>query len=108
MKGVIGDVEVDRCVKCSSIWFDLGKLEKTLEHEGIEELRNEVDNNAGHDEKRGKCLRCSGAGDMVRVRNLKHAHIHVDTCPVCYGQWLDGGRSSTSRTRAFSTESRAS
>ena len=38
-----------------------------------------------------KCDRCGGTGNMVRVTSLKDADIHIDTCSVCYGQWLDGG-----------------
>jgi len=79
-KIVIGEVEVDKC-----------ELEKILERESIDRLRNEIDNNEGHDEHRGQCPRCGGTGNMVRVTSLKDADIHVDTCSVCYGQWLDGG-----------------
>ncbi len=90
-KVVIGEIEVDKCDRCSGIWFDLGELEKILEQKHIEALRNEIDNNEGHDEKQGKCPRCGGTGNMVRVTSLKDADVHIDTCSVCYGQWLDGG-----------------
>jgi Zn-finger nucleic acid-binding protein len=28
---------------------------------------------------------------MVQVTSLKNPDVHIDTCSVCYGQWLDGG-----------------
>jgi len=36
---------------------------------------------------------CCGilGGSMVQVTSLRNADIHIDTCSVCYGQWLDGG-----------------
>jgi len=90
-KVVIGEIEVDQCDSCAGIWFDLGELEKILESESIDKLRKEIDNKEGHDEKRGTCPRCGGTGNMVRVTSMKDADIHIDTCSVCYGQWLDAG-----------------
>ena len=87
----LGEIEVDKCTSCSGIWFDLGELEKVLESDSIEALKNEVDNNQGHDEQHGKCPRCGGAGNMIQITSLKNPHVHIDICSVCYGQWLDGG-----------------
>jgi Zn-finger nucleic acid-binding protein len=90
-KVVMGDVEVDGCAKCSGIWFDFGELEQILAQNDIEELKNAVDNNEGDDTQRGTCPRCGGEGNMIRCTSLKDKGIHIDTCAVCYGQWLDGG-----------------
>lgn len=87
----IGEVEVDKCNRCSGIWFDIGELDKILDSTLIESLKNEVDNNRGHDAQKGKCPRCGGTGHMVQVTSLKNPDVHIDTCSVCYGQWLDGG-----------------
>jgi len=87
----VGEMEVDKCNKCSGIWFDIGELDKVIESEAMEALKNEVDNNQDHDVQRGKCPKCGGEGNMVQVTSLKKSDIHVDTCSVCYGQWLDGG-----------------
>ena len=84
-------VEVDKCTKCSGIWFDIGELDKILESSSIDSLKNEIGNNQGQDAEKGKCPRCGGTGNMVQVTNLKNPDIHIDTCSVCYGQWLDGG-----------------
>ncbi len=90
-KVIVGKVEVDKCKSCSGIWFDLRELDKVLKSGSIELLKNVVDNNQGHDAQKGKCPRCVGGGNMVQVTSLKKPDVHIDTCSVCYGQWLDGG-----------------
>jgi len=87
----LGELDVDKCSQGSGIWFDSGELDKILESGSIEALKNEVDNNQGHDAQKGNCPRCGGTGKMVQVTSLKNAEVHIDTCSVCYGQWLDGG-----------------
>lgn len=87
----IGEVEIDQCGKCSGIWFDLGELEKVLKLEDINVLKNKLKNNQSHDEEKVRCPRCGGSGNMVPVLSLNNKNIHIDTCLVCYGQWLDGG-----------------
>jgi len=90
-KVVVGGVEVDQCGKCSGTWFDFGELDQVLAQEDVDQLKNAVDNNEGDDAERGVCPRCGGEGNMVAVASLKAKDVHIDTCPVCYGQWLDGG-----------------
>ncbi len=90
-KVMIDEVEVDQCNKCSGIWFDLGELRQIVNASDIDTLKNQVDNNQGHDSRKSTCPRCGGDGNMVQVASLKNKEIHIDTCSVCYGQWLDGG-----------------
>jgi len=85
----VGGVEVDQCPKCSGIWFDLGELKKVLDQEDLERLR--AGGRGGQDQKRAGCPRCGGAGNMVQLNTPGHPDVHIDTCLVCYGQWLDGG-----------------
>ena len=40
----LDEVEVDKCDKCSGIWFDIGELDKILESGAIDSLKNEIDN----------------------------------------------------------------
>ena len=42
------------------------------------------------DDRRGRCPRGHGEGYLVRVASPR-AGIHVDTCAICGGKWLDGG-----------------
>lgn len=84
------DVEVDQCELCSGIWFDAGELQRILGKENIGALRARAKAPKKDDEKRGHCPRCKGEGKLVQVASLI-SDIHIDTCAVCGGQWLDAG-----------------
>lgn len=88
---VLDGVEVDQCDKCSGIWFDLGELDEVLSKDDISTLKNKIDNNQGHDEIEAFCPRCNTPAKMVRVAHLVDGSLHIDTCMICYGNWLDGG-----------------
>ncbi|MCF6175570.1 MAG: zf-TFIIB domain-containing protein [Victivallaceae bacterium] len=90
VKKKIEGIEVDKCIKCSGIWFDFDELGQIMNKEYQESLTNQVDNNTGDDVIEVPCPRCGGAGKMIPVFDpIKD--IHIDTCTVCYGHWLDGG-----------------
>lgn len=86
----IEDVEVDRCDGCSGIWFDSGELERVRTAKSIETLRSKARPSKDADDARGRCPRCQGQGLLVQVASWD-ADIHIDTCAVCGGQWLDAG-----------------
>ncbi len=87
----VGGVVVDRCDDCSGIWFDTFELEQVLGQDDVRALKNVTANNKGHDAQRGRCPRCGGDGKLVRVVSPQRRDVHIDTCAVCGGQWLDGG-----------------
>lgn len=87
----IDGIEVDKCNVCSGIWFDIGELDSVLKADDITKLKNVVDNNRGDDEINAPCPKCSGSSSMVRVVSPQDNSVHIDTCTVCYGNWLDGG-----------------
>jgi len=89
-KKSIGTAEVDQCSKCSGIWFDFNELEEVLKLDNIDALKNQIDNNDGHDDTKATCPKCSGDGNMIQVAEPKN-NIKIDTCSVCNGRWLDGG-----------------
>jgi Zn-finger nucleic acid-binding protein len=107
----IDDVDVDQCDRCAGIWFDAHELERVLSRHHLEPLLGRAPAppapaGAGRggpgrarrvgpaaspdDERRGRCPRCRGEGHLVRIAS-RRAEIHVDTCAVCGGKWLDGG-----------------
>jgi Zn-finger nucleic acid-binding protein len=86
----VENVEVDQCAKCSGVWFDFDELRQVLDKDMQDGLLNRIENNEGDDSKKTPCPKCGGQGNMVDVVDPVH-DIHIDTCPVCYGQWLDGG-----------------
>ncbi len=87
----VENVEVDQCDKCRGIWFDLGELEKVLAQGEIQKLRDTIDNSKTEDIQQASCPVCGGNGKMVQCASLRKRGVHIDTCSVCYGQWLDGG-----------------
>jgi uncharacterized protein len=88
----VDGVVVDQCELCSGIWFDSGELVRVLGMKSVEALRSltKGNGNKADDTRRGRCPRCQGDGKLVQVASLE-SNIHIDTCAVCGGQWLDGG-----------------
>ena len=90
----VDGIDVDQCDRCAGIWFDAHELSRVLRRRGAAAaLAGRVKPAAGsgeHDERRGRCPRCKGEGYLVRLA-LPRATIHVDSCAICGGKWLDGG-----------------
>ncbi|UDQ97430.1 zf-TFIIB domain-containing protein [Lentisphaerota bacterium WC36G] len=86
----IDNVKVDICKKCSGIWFDFDELEQIMQKDYTPILKNQQQNNTIDDQKRAVCPRCGGKGKMINIKHDKY-DIHIDSCSVCYGLWLDGG-----------------
>jgi Zn-finger nucleic acid-binding protein len=99
----VADIDVDQCDRCGGIWFDAHELERVLRRPHIEPIlkrgKPEADVSVltaarppppvPDDERRGRCPRCKGEGYLIRV--AARARLHIDTCAVCGGKWLDGG-----------------
>lgn len=96
----VAELEVDQCDRCAGIWFDARELDRVLLQKSVEALRRLSQPCLDHDERRGRCPRCRSAGDLLRVASTD-APIHIDTCPVCGGQWLDGGELEILRREGF-------
>jgi Zn-finger nucleic acid-binding protein len=86
----VDDVDVDQCDTCGGVWFDAHELERVLGRGHLEPLAKRGAPRPGDDERRGHCPRCRGEGYLVQIVSPT-ARIHVDTCAVCGGKWLDGG-----------------
>lgn len=88
----IDDVSVDQCDRCGGIWFDAHELERVLRRGRghLEALARRGTHRPGDDARRGHCPRCGGDGYLVQIAS-PNAAIHVDTCAICGGKWLDGG-----------------
>lgn len=84
-------IEVDRCTKCRGIWFD------AAEREGLKAVRGSEVIDVGDPEvgktynviDRIECPRCHT--QMIRMVDAKQSHIWFESCPVCYGSFLDAG-----------------
>src|SRR5262245_51304148 len=89
----IEEVVVDQCDRCFGIWFDSDELQRILAAKSIEPLRSpesQAKSSKADDARRASCPRCRGEGKLVQVASLT-SDIHIDTCSVCGGKWLDGG-----------------
>lgn len=88
----VEDVDVDQCDRCGGIWFDAHELERVLKRTRghLEALAKRGTPRPDDDARRGHCPRCGGEGYLVQLAS-PNAKIHVDTCAICGGKWLDGG-----------------
>ena len=84
-------IEVDRCVNCRGIWFDMLEADRLKKSEGSEAIDvgdaelgksfNEID--------RIQCPKCNEP--MLRMVDGRQPHIWYESCPVCYGLFFDAG-----------------
>ena len=84
-------VEIDRCSKCSGIWFDEGEMDLLGDAETAELI------DIGHSSE-GKryniiddysCPRCGG--EMIKKTDPKQTHIWYESCGDCHGSFFDAG-----------------
>lgn len=85
------DVEIDRCINCGGMWFDMLELEELKKMDGSEQIDtgsndigkqyNEVD--------RIQCPVCHTP--MLRMVDKEQHHIWYEGCATCYGVFLDAG-----------------
>ncbi len=87
----VGSVEIDRCLQCKGIWFDLNEQEALKDakgahcvdigHQAIGEYYNEV--------TAVTCPRCDVLMEVETVK--KGISIQYEMCPKCHGAYFDAG-----------------
>jgi len=88
---IVQGIEIDRCIKCRGIWFDMnekehlkrakGAYKADIGHQAIGEYYNEV--------KDVNCPKCSiKMKSHVEKRSVR---IEYETCPKCEGAFFDAG-----------------
>jgi Zn-finger nucleic acid-binding protein len=90
----MGDVVVEQCETCGGIWMDLGEMPAVIAYHRKQSKQGslaESERAPLYDAITGPCPRCGGEGHMTRLTNLEDSSLIMDSCPVCYGIWLDGG-----------------
>ena len=84
-------IEVERCLACHGLWFDM------LEHEDLRRVPGseliddglpEVGRAFDVDSAR-RCPACAGA--MVRMVDARQAHLWFESCTSCHGVFFDAG-----------------
>jgi Zn-finger nucleic acid-binding protein len=70
--------------------MDERELEKVLvaDHRALKAKRSEATPANSISKMKGKCPRCGGT--FIQLTNLR-ANVKTDSCPVCYGIFLDRG-----------------
>ena len=84
---LLDDVEYDRCGTCRGLWFD------AFEHEALRLSPGSasVDPEPASARSGGTkmCPRC--AVRMIEMVVPVQTHIHIESCPVCHGEFFDAG-----------------
>jgi len=85
------EVEIDRCISCGGMWFDMLELDELKKMKGSEHIDtgsasvgkqyNDVD--------QIHCPVCDTA--MLRMVDKEQHHIWYEGCATCYGVFLDAG-----------------
>ena len=85
------EIEVDRCVRCGGLWFDM------LEDEDLRRLTGSEAVDSGpawmasmHDSQAKVYCPVDGAL-MIRMVDAAQPHIWVESCPACHGKFFDAG-----------------
>lgn len=85
-----GKTEIDRCETCSGIWFDMLEHEELRAVEGSEAIDTGTASDEFLDAKEDvMCPRDQAR--MVRMVDPARPHIWIESCPLCYGVFLDAG-----------------
>ena len=85
------EIEVERCVSCRGLWFDI------LEQDDLVKIKGSEAIDIGEDEvgekysnmRDIKCPQC--AQHMIPMVDKDQFHIKYESCPSCYGTFFDAG-----------------
>ncbi|HEU4996751.1 MAG TPA: zf-TFIIB domain-containing protein [Gemmatimonadaceae bacterium] len=85
-----GKTEIDRCETCAGLWFDM------LEHEELRAVAGSeaIDTGTARDEfldAKEDVMCPRDKARMVRMVDPARPHIWIESCPLCYGVFLDAG-----------------
>ncbi len=85
------NIEVERCLKCNGIWFDMLEEEDLKEINGAEviDMPNRRIGRKYNRIENINCPKCSAK--MIKMVDKDQPHIWLEKCPVCYGVWFDAG-----------------
>lgn len=86
----VDQFQVDRCTHCKGLFFDAVTHEHLMQLKGSEA----IDTGERHEERRDevvriKCPECHA--QMIRMVDHVQPHIWYESCPVCFGIYLDAG-----------------
>lgn len=85
------DTDVDRCIRCGGVWFDLLEHEDLKRRPGSEAIDAGPEWQAPMHDVQGKVFCPVDGAMMVRMVNAAQPHIWLESCPVCHGTFFDAG-----------------
>lgn len=85
------EIEIDRCLGCRGLWFDMLEKDDLARIEGSESIDIGSEHVGEEFDKLRKidCPQCAVA--MLPMVDRAQYHIHYESCPVCYGTYFDAG-----------------
>ncbi len=85
------DIEVDRCVRCGGLWFDVLEHEELRKRPGSGTLDAGPTWQATMHNVQAKVFCPKDGTLMVRVVDSTEPEILVESCPACHGTFFDAG-----------------
>ena len=85
------DIEVERCLGCAGLWFDMLEKDDLVKIAGAEsiDIGSEQVGKQYRDMEDVKCPQCSV--EMIPMVDKDQDHIKYESCPICYGTFFDAG-----------------
>jgi len=89
----IGNVEIDECKKCKSIWFEDDELRKAKDQTDtdLNWMDFEIWKHADKFQFGEESLTCPKCNEKMVTIKYAGTTVEVDYCRKCKGTWLDGG-----------------
>ena len=86
-----GDTQVERCLGCQGLWFDMLEKEDLVKIKGSEaiDIGNDQVGEEYDDLRDIHCPHCTV--EMIPMVDKDQDHIKYESCTVCYGTFFDAG-----------------
>ena len=90
-KILFGEIEVDWCLECKGLWFDMLEKEDLVVIEGSEaiDIGSEQVSEKYRNLRDIRCPQCTVK--MLPMVDKDQFHIKYESCPICYGTFFDAG-----------------
>lgn len=86
-----GEIQVERCLGCQGLWFDMLEKEDLIKIEGSEaiDIGNDQVGEEYDDHRKIKCPHCMV--EMIPMVDKDQHHIKYESCQNCFGTFFDAG-----------------
>jgi len=86
-----GEIEVERCLGCQGLWFDMLEKDDLAKIEGSEAI-DIGDDQVGEEYDSLQDIKCPQCTvKMLPMVDKDQVHIKYESCPICYGTFFDAG-----------------